>query len=161
MTDLTETIGRELVTLLRGTKDLQGLIAADRDQPVIDPPAFALLSRIGEQGPLRLSVLAGCLYLDVSTISRQVQELESAGWVVRERDPHDGRASLLRLTDEGRTVLRSANKQRTRALTQLLAGWSDDERSQLAQQFQRFNQAVAEFRTTAHLGTAELHQETA
>ena len=147
MTDLAETIGRELVTLIRGAKDMHTVLP-DRDRPVLDPPAFALLSRIGEQGPLRLSTLASAVFLDVSTISRQVQDLEHSGWVERERDPLDRRASLLQLTPAGRTVLDAGYEQRRRALTQLLAGWTHDEQAALAVQLTRFNQAVTAFRAS-------------
>lgn len=147
MTDLAETIGRELVTLIRGAKDMHHVLV-DRDRPVLDPPAFALLSRIGDQGPLRLSTLAGVLFLDVSTISRQVQDLEQAGWVVRERDPDDRRASLLQLTADGRAVLDAGYEQRRRALSHLLAGYTETEQQALADHLSRFNQAVAAYRVS-------------
>jgi len=154
VTDFTATIGRELVTLIRGSKDMHAVLV-DGDHPVLDPPAFALLSRISDQGPIRLSVLACSVFLDVSTISRQVQDLEQSGWVVRERDPQDGRASLLRLTPAGHTVLEAGNEQRRRALSNLLADWTDDERHALADQLTRFNQAMAAFRTAAETSTTE------
>jgi DNA-binding MarR family transcriptional regulator len=158
LTDLAETIGRELVTLIRGAKDMHTVLV-DRDRPVLDPPAMALLSRIGDQGPLRLSTLAAVLFLDVSTISRQVHDLEQAGWVVRERDPHDRRASLLELTPAGRGVLEAAYEQRRRALTQMLFGWTHDEQAALAHQLGRFNQAVSAFRTS--VSTIDDQQESA
>ncbi len=158
LTDLAETIGRELVTLIRGAKDMHTVLV-DRDRPILDPPAFALLSRIGDQGPLRLSVLAAALFLDVSTISRQVQDLEQAGWVERERDPHDKRASLLRLSPAGRAVLDAGYEQRKRALTQLLSGWTHDEQVALAAQLTRFNQAVTTYRSSCQ--TINHQQESA
>ena len=159
MTDTSERIGRELSTLFRGAKELHNLLPAGTE-PVIDPPAYVLLSRIGEHGPMRLSVLAGCVYLDVSTISRQVADLEQAGWVGRERDPLDGRASLVRLTPEGERVLGHGHDQRRRALRELLADWTDDQRQSLADQLIRFNEAIAAFRTAAQ-HSPDLRQENA
>ncbi len=150
MPDYTDEIGRELITLIRGTKDLhQVLHQHGRTRLAVDPPAFALLARIAELGPIRPSALAGCLYLDLSTISRQLQDLEGAGWVARERDPLDGRASLVRITPQGNAVVAEGYQQRKESLTQLLAGWTDDERRSLSEQFHRFNEAVAAFRTAA------------
>jgi DNA-binding MarR family transcriptional regulator len=162
VTELTALIGQELTTLIRGSKDMHAVLV-DRDHPVLDPPAFALLSRIGEQSPIRLSVLAGAVCLDVSTISRQVQDLEQAGWVVRERDPHDGRASLLRLSPTGSSVLEAGKEQRRRALARLLAGWSDDDKRALAEQLARFNHAVAAFRAAGQTAydTIDDQQESA
>jgi len=158
VTDLTETIGRELVTLIRAAKDMHGVLV-DRGQPVLEPAAFALLSRIGDQGPLRLSALATAVHLDVSTISRQVQDLEQSGWVIRERDPQDRRASLLQLTPAGRTVLDAGYDQRRRALSQLLSGWTHDEQAALAEQLARFNQALSALRTSCQ--STDQHQESA
>jgi DNA-binding MarR family transcriptional regulator len=134
-------------------------------QPVLDPPAFALLSRIDAHGPMRLSALAGTLYLDLSTISRQVHDLELAGWVVRERDAHDGRAHLLQLSDQGRQVLAAGQAQRADVLRQLLADWSEHDLQSLATQLSRFNDAVATYRAAVDARTHEprtqARQETA
>jgi DNA-binding MarR family transcriptional regulator len=157
--DNTETIGRELGTLIRGAKELHFLLS-DLGQPVVDPPAFMLLNRIAEHGPMRLSALASCVFLDVSTVSRQVQDLDQAGWVVRERDPQDGRASLLRLSSAGEAILAAGHEQRRRALRQVLAEWTDGQRQILAEQLSRLNEAIAAFRTAAHLST-DLRQENA
>jgi DNA-binding MarR family transcriptional regulator len=150
VTDLAETIGRELVTLIRGAKDMHSVLVA-RDRPVLDPPAFALLGRIAEHGPLRLSALAGAVFLDVSTISRQVHDLEQAGWVAREPDPHDRRASLLQLTAEGREVLKAGYEQRRLALRSILADWTQDDQAAFARQLARFNQSIKAFRTTCQI----------
>jgi DNA-binding MarR family transcriptional regulator len=158
-TDSTEAIGRELGTLIRGAKELHHVLS-DRGQPVVDPPAFMLLSRLAEYGPMRLSALAGCVLLDVSTVSRQVQDLQQAGWVVRERDPQDGRASLLRLSPDGEAILAAGYEQRRRALRQVFVAWTDDQRQALADQLSRLNEAIAAFRTAAHLST-DLRQENA
>jgi DNA-binding MarR family transcriptional regulator len=159
MTDHTEAIGRELVTLFRGAKELHHAVRPVPGEPVLDPPAFALLSRLGERGPMRLSALADCLLVDVSTISRQVHDIEQSGWVARDRDPHDGRAYLLRLTDDGRAVLDAGQRQRQRALRQMLAGWDDEDCRTLAEHLGRFNQAMTSFHGAADRGTSTVRQE--
>jgi DNA-binding MarR family transcriptional regulator len=146
MTDHTEAIGRELVTLVRGAKDLHHALQPRGTEPLIEPPAFAVLARLQERGPIRLSSLAGCLYVDLSTISRQVKELEQHGWVLRERDPDDARAYLLGLTPAGVRVLEAGRSQRGATLRRMLTSWTDDERQSLATELARFNQAVAAFR---------------
>ncbi|MDX6227257.1 MAG: hypothetical protein QOI76_647 [Frankiales bacterium] len=158
-TDKADTIGRELGTLIRGAKELHYLLS-DRGQPVVDPPGFMLLSRISEHGRMRLSALAGCVFLDVSTVSRQVQDLEQSGWVARERDPQDGRASLLRLTPAGEAILEAGRDARRRALRQLLGDWTDEQCQAFAEQLGRFNRSIAAFRTAAQL-SSDQRQENA
>jgi MarR family transcriptional regulator, 2-MHQ and catechol-resistance regulon repressor len=55
-------------------------------------------------GPLGGNELAAALYLDKSTASRVVDALERKGYVVRERQPGDGRAVRLEITESGRTL---------------------------------------------------------
>ena len=54
---------------------------------------------------MRVSDLAACVELDASTVSRQIKQLEDKGIVERTADPADGRASLVRLTDDGRETM--------------------------------------------------------
>jgi DNA-binding MarR family transcriptional regulator len=137
----TDAIARELVTLVRSTKELHA-VALPGQGPVLERPAFILLVRIAEQGPLRPSAVADALCVDLSTVSRQLAALESAGWLVRERDPEDRRAHLVRVTPEGRLVLDHNCRARREALGGLLAGWSDEDRAAFHAQLARFNDAV-------------------
>lgn len=55
---------------------------------------------------LRMQDLAARAVLSRTRISRIVGELEREGFVERVPDPHDGRATLARITTSGRDVLR-------------------------------------------------------
>jgi DNA-binding MarR family transcriptional regulator len=57
---------------------------------------------------LRMTELGARAVLSRERISRVVDELERAGLVRRERNPHDGRSLLAGITDEGRARLRAA-----------------------------------------------------
>ena len=59
---------------------------------------FTALAVIQRQGPVRVSEVAEQLSVDLSVASRQVAALVLAGYVEREPDPDDRRASRLRPT---------------------------------------------------------------
>jgi DNA-binding MarR family transcriptional regulator len=139
--DATDVIARELVQLVRAAKELHTVVGP-RVGPVLERPAFVLLVRIADRGPLRPSAVADALCVDLSTVSRQLAALESAGWVARERDAEDRRAHLVRVTPEGREVLDDNYRARREALAGLLTGWSDIERAEFGAQLARFNDAV-------------------
>ncbi|MCW2571226.1 MAG: MarR family transcriptional regulator [Frankiales bacterium] len=142
-----ETVSRELVQLLRGLRELHGAVsAAARHQ--VDLSGAAVLSRLEELGPVRLSTLATVLCLDISTVSRQVPVLERHGWVVRERDPEDQRAQLLDLTDAGRRALADVRISRAEVLRRLLPEWTETELEAFAGQLHRFNKDVTTNRQT-------------
>ncbi|GAB4100701.1 MarR family winged helix-turn-helix transcriptional regulator [Sinomonas halotolerans] len=83
-----------------------------------------VLRMIGEHGG-RAVDLAAKLGVSAPVLSRHLAELEGLGLVGRERDPEDGRAQLIGLTEVGWTVLREVEEQRIARLQELLADWDE------------------------------------
>jgi DNA-binding MarR family transcriptional regulator len=98
----------------------------------IDRAGYWLLVRVSEQAPVRLSDLADSVELDLSTVSRQTRDLVASGLMLKVPDPHDGRASLLSLSDRGSAVLAAVSEARRQVLAEAIAGWSEEERNALA-----------------------------
>jgi DNA-binding MarR family transcriptional regulator len=100
-----------LIALLRRTSRLmveeitERLEAAGHpDQPPRYHPVFENIDPHGT----RLTVLAARAGMTHQAISEVVIELERRGYVERIEDPTDRRARLVQLTDDGRTLVRSA-----------------------------------------------------
>jgi len=87
-------------------------------------------------------VLAAVFGLDSSTIARQVQDLERSGLALRERDPSDGRACVLRLTAQGRDVLRQTRKHRRARLQKALVNWPEADLDEFGRLLQEFNASM-------------------
>lgn len=66
-------------------------------------------------GALPLSKIGERLQVHPTSVTNSIDRLEVAGLVIRRTDPGDRRRTFAELTDEGRTVLRSA----TRALQEV------------------------------------------
>ncbi len=68
---------------------------------------FELLARLSHLHPdgASLRYLAEQVVVSPSRVSRLAEELVARGWLERALSPHDGRLSLVRLTDPGRTML--------------------------------------------------------
>lgn len=77
------------------------------DSPARHYPVFENLDPEGT----RLTVLAGRAGITHQAMAQLVAELEERGIVERVADPSDGRARLVRLTDDGREIVRAALKQ--------------------------------------------------
>jgi DNA-binding MarR family transcriptional regulator len=100
---------------------------------------FRLLSTLdAADHPLSVTELAAAIGVDQPRASRLVQAAVEEGLVAREADPDDARRTRIRLTDEGRTAVRSASSNRRRAIEAALDGFSDDEREQFAMLLARF-----------------------
>lgn len=85
------------------------------------------LDTIARQGPLSPSALARSAGLHPATVTGILDRLERGGWVVRERDPSDRRAVVVRaLRDRNAEIFRLYSGMNA-SLDQLLAGYSADE----------------------------------
>jgi DNA-binding MarR family transcriptional regulator len=79
-----------------------------------------LLALLDELGPSRISILAVADHSSQPTVTAQVQRLEAQGWARRTADPEDARATLVSLSDDGRTALEGVREARVAVLAPLL-----------------------------------------
>jgi DNA-binding MarR family transcriptional regulator len=109
----------------------------------IDQAGMAVLYVLyGEKSSLRVTDLAARLGIDPPAVTRKAQRLERLGLVSRARDSGDARASLLRLTPEGREVLKRFLLARHQWLTTLLADWPPAECREFARLITRFTNDI-------------------
>jgi DNA-binding MarR family transcriptional regulator len=74
----------------------------------IEPRQFGLLSTIAAREPCSQQRVAGCLGVTGPAVVQSIDELDSGGLILRERNPADRREHLLRLTPLGRDRLTQA-----------------------------------------------------
>jgi DNA-binding MarR family transcriptional regulator len=133
-----ETAERVSLGLIRLMKLLQAMRQhAPRIHPAVDATAYPILFNLATE-PRRVSVLAEVVHSDVSTVSRQVSTLEGHGLVDKVSDPADGRAQVVQLSDEGRTLLAGIQQQRTEWFRELMGDWTPEEASGFAGYLERF-----------------------
>jgi DNA-binding MarR family transcriptional regulator len=128
----------EFASLLRELKDLNAHVLETAGVRC-EVAGAHVLSRLEVLGPVRLTELAGALGLDPSSVSRQVSALERSGWVTREEDPHDRRATRLLLTASGSDVVDVLRKARAEALARVTPDWSAADLDELADRLARLN----------------------
>jgi DNA-binding MarR family transcriptional regulator len=112
-------------------------------EPALDRAVHLLLVRIVTGGPARLSALAEDQMLDLSTVSRQIAVLESAGYVSRTPDPADRRASVIAATEVGAEVFRRNRVVWLAAIRDLFSDWTPAERAEFARLLGRLNESIA------------------
>ncbi|MEV6399874.1 MarR family transcriptional regulator [Streptomyces sp. NPDC051907] len=129
---------RELAVFLRRARASSGEMAREV-HPELEPAAYGLLVRLEEAGQQRATALAGYFGVGKATMSRQLRALDELGLIAREPDPADGRASLVRLTDEGRARFRRVRDARRDRYVRKLAGWDRGEIAELARLLHQLN----------------------
>jgi DNA-binding MarR family transcriptional regulator len=90
---------------------------------------FMALHSIPDELPQRQ--LAETLCIDANNTVILLNELEAAGWVVRERDPADRRRHVVRLTEAGRAAYEGALAARDGIEDDVLGPLDAGERQQL------------------------------
>lgn len=98
----------------------------------LTPTQLAALSTVEQSGPLRLGDLAAAEGIAPSTLTRMVAVLEDLGYVRRDADPRDARASTLAITPEGHETLEQLREEGTALLTQWLTLLDPGHRAALA-----------------------------
>ena len=98
---------------------------------------LGVLHLVEQQGAMRVSDLATCGHVGVSTMSRHVAELTTAGLLDRELAADDARTHVVRLTPAGRTALDRARTDVLDRLLPALQGWDDAELTELERQLAR------------------------
>ncbi|WP_030756966.1 MarR family winged helix-turn-helix transcriptional regulator [Streptomyces griseus] len=129
---------RELAVFLRRARAQSGEMAREV-HPELESSAYGLFVRLDDAGPQRATELSAYFGVGKATMSRQLRALEQLGLVARDPDPADGRASLVRLTDEGRDRFRHVRDARRERYVRKLADWDRAEVAELARLLNHFN----------------------
>jgi DNA-binding MarR family transcriptional regulator len=98
----------------------------------LTPTQLAALSTVEQSGPVRLGDLAAAEGIAPSTLTRMVAVLEDLGYVRRDSDPRDARASTLAITTKGHNTLEHLREEGTALLTQWLTQLSPEQHAALA-----------------------------
>jgi DNA-binding MarR family transcriptional regulator len=104
---------------------------------------LGVLHLLDQEGPQRVSDLATCAHVGVSTMSRHVAELAAVGLLERELDAHDGRTHVVRLTLAGATELERARAAVVDRVSPALARWSGAELDALVALLDRLADDIA------------------
>jgi DNA-binding MarR family transcriptional regulator len=98
----------------------------------LTPTQLAALSTVEQVGPLRLGDLAAAEGIAPSTLTRLVAVLEELGYVRRDADPKDARASTLAITVLGHETLERLRAENSALLAQRIMLLTPDQRRALA-----------------------------
>jgi DNA-binding MarR family transcriptional regulator len=133
-------IEQQLTILLRRVQSIH--LSTASGEVDLDRSAYGIMCRLADEGPQRLGSLAQAFGLDPSTITRQVQALETAGLAQRATDAADRRASILDLTEEGRELLSRTREHRRGRFEAALGDWTVKERTEFGRLLEKFNLSI-------------------
>jgi DNA-binding MarR family transcriptional regulator len=132
---------REVGVLIRRIKRVIGERARSVHED-LQPASYLMLSWLADEGPVRASSMAENFHIDKGAVSRQLHHLDELGLVERTPDPADGRATLVKASDDAVRRLADVAAHRRKWLDEQLADWSAEEMSDFAATLERYNAAL-------------------
>lgn len=105
-------------------------------------PEHEVLSHVLRDPGLSQQALAARCFTAKSHISALVVALEERGWLLRERDPADGRARRLRLTATGRTMAERSLAVQSAIVSAMAEAVSAEEMLLVERAMQRVNERL-------------------
>lgn len=103
----------------------------------VSPSRFRLLQQLYYNDEISQTALQKELQIDSAAITRHLKQLEAEGMITRRPNPSDNRITLVQLTETGKDHITAYREEKTRFVEQMLEGFSDREREQLAQMIER------------------------
>jgi DNA-binding MarR family transcriptional regulator len=147
-----QQIQRHLELLLRMSASRRVYASqADAAGVAMSQPAYVLLRRISQDGPLPMGELARRTHMDAGATARQVGQLERDGLVRRHPSPEDGRVNLVVATPSGLRMHQRVAAVLHRYMVDVLARWPERDRRDFARLMGRFVEDLRE----SNYGTAE------
>ncbi|NHC16134.1 MarR family winged helix-turn-helix transcriptional regulator [Motilibacter deserti] len=138
-------VEQELTVLLRRARGTSQEFAR-QVHPELENDAYGLLVRLDQVDGERGTDLAAFFGVGKPTISRQVAMLEKLGLVERHPDTTDGRATVLKITEDGRARIRRMREARQQYFGEMLASWDQADVEQFAHLLHRYNETVFSYR---------------
>ena len=133
-----EDLYQGLSRLVRRARDL-----GDDLHPGLSLVAYTLLAQIDVAPEARAADLAAHFGLDKSTVSRQLEQLISAGLLRREGERPGRRGCCLALTSTGQQHLAAAAQAVRCQLAEWLTDWDEHDVAAFGQLISRFNQSTS------------------
>ncbi|GHF61974.1 DNA-binding MarR family transcriptional regulator [Amycolatopsis bartoniae] len=95
---------------------------------VLTPSQSAVLSRLHRDGPATQTQLAAAEHVRQQSMAATLGVLDELGYLRRTPDPHDGRRTVISLSDLGTRTVRGVHQHREEWLATALAGFTREER---------------------------------
>jgi DNA-binding MarR family transcriptional regulator len=133
--DTATRLNTDLVRVLKLFQSMRQ--HAPKLHPGVEPASYPILFNLIDE-PRRVSMLAECVYSDVSTVSRQVTTLVSHGLLEKVADPQDGRACMVSLSAEGTELVERLKTGRAEWFRETLKNWEPADAEAFGDYLERF-----------------------
>ena len=97
---------------------------------------------VGSDGPIRMKPLSEKLSVTMGTLTVMINRLEKSGYVIREKDPEDGRGFNIILTDKGKANYEEHHEYHLKLVDDIVELLTPDEAETLLQTLLKIKRAL-------------------
>lgn len=108
----------------------------------LTPQQNHTIELVGNEGPVRMKVLAEKLSVTMGTLTVMINRLEKTGYVSRKKDPDDGRGFLITLTEKGEQIHHEHHDYHLKLVEDILHQLSTREASDLLDILRKINGVI-------------------
>ena len=98
----------------------------------LTPSQVAMLKRLADSDGLSVTELAAAEHVSQQAITQRLAPLKPTGFVIQQKDPHDARRKLVKITDAGSAALTELAQAEQTWLAAAIDRLDDDARAALA-----------------------------
>jgi DNA-binding MarR family transcriptional regulator len=117
---------KEVFAVLNAVLSLSRRLRAERPAGAATLGGYSILAALQESGPLPSNRLAAQQGLEPQSLTRVLADLESRGFIARQRSDRDRRTVLVSLTEAGGDALRAEAARRCEWFENAIASALDD-----------------------------------
>ncbi|MTH51817.1 MarR family transcriptional regulator [Bacillus mangrovi] len=103
-----------------------------------------ILHKLYEKEEMTQRELQKAVLIDHAAVTRHIKQLEDRGSVSRRKNPEDTRFTYVKLTDEGRRKMAAYREEKQRFVSNVLKGFTKEERNSLKGMLSRLQQNIEE-----------------
>jgi len=115
-----------------------------RDIPVgeLTPAQYKIMEYLMVSQPVTLSEISECIHMSMPNTSRELRKLTDKGLCEKVTDPQDRRKQLIRLSDQGSTLMAEIFRTVKERFAQRTAALSGEEKIQIEQALTLLRQKI-------------------
>lgn len=135
MTDLVETTSKDIIEIIPRLMQVFVAQIKNCDESNFPVAHFRILGMLMHK-PMKMSDLAKIQRISKASISESVKLLVDKGWITKTHDPGDKRIIVLKVSADGREILRNMENRLASNLSRQLRQTSDEDLQSLHRSLQ-------------------------
>lgn len=138
----TASVNHLCAALRRASRSIEERARRHIEDLGICPSDYGILAALTESGPLPVSALGRRVQLTSGSMTTAIDRLEDKGLVRRRETPADRRARTVHLTPHGRSLIRKAEAEHERAMTEIVSSLSSAEQREALRLLTKLGEAA-------------------